>query len=311
MVGRQITLCKLSNTIHLGKRNFETFFIKKFVLKNKKLYVCTNKFIKAMELDVLISKKGTRVVTAMHLHQMLELPNHHYSINIRRWLKDVYEFQDGVRRPIVMKDYALRKSNNLAVLEDYYLSVELAKVIALHSKSKAKLKLARQLQEAEAAEGQIPRMSKEEMTELIDLVKAMSLRSCQEASEKRHLEVYSTRNGNYTGNWWPYRATLLGYSSEDLRDQMAAKGLTSKGKSQRQMLQYLDPYEVIRVAVMDHYMAEGKNLNYTRIMGDLAKTLAIELEVEILDDRLAGNLFAQEINEALVKQVKNLQAERA
>ncbi len=274
-------------------------------------YICENIFLKAMELDVLISKKGTRVVTAMHLHQLLELPNHHYSINIRRWLKDVYEFQDGVRRPVVMKDYAIRKSTNQAVLEDYYLSVELAKLIALHSKSKAKLKLARQLQEAEAAEGHTPRMTKEEMTELIDLVKAMSLRSCQEASEKRHLEVYSSRNGNYTGNWWPYRAGLMGYSSENLRDQMAAKGLGSKGKSQRQMLQYLDPYEVIRGAVMDHYMAEGKNLSYTRIMGDLAKTLAIELEVEILDDRLAGNLFAQEINEGLVRQVKNLHAERA
>ncbi|AEE50044.1 hypothetical protein [Haliscomenobacter hydrossis] len=264
-----------------------------------------------MEIAVFTSQKGTKVVTAMDLHQMLELGNHHYGVNVRRWLKDVYQFQDGIRRPVVMKDYALRKQKDLSVVEDYYLSVELAKLIALQSKSKAKLKLARYLQEIEHTEGSQMPLNREEVMNMIELVKAMSMRSCQEAAEQRHLDVYTNRNGNSSGNWWNYRASLMGYSAEDLRTRMENKGIGSKGKTQRQMLQYLDPLETIRTAIIDHFMALGKMAAFARAMGDLAKNLAQQLELEIFDDRLAGNMFAPEINTALVQQVKSMQRERA
>lgn len=264
-----------------------------------------------MEIAVFTSKKGTKVVTAMDLHQALELSNHHYGVNVRRWLKDVYQFQDGIRRPVVMKDYALRKQKDASVLEDYYLSIELAKLIALQSKSKVKLKLARYLQEIEASEGSQMPLDQDEVLNMIELVKAMSMRSCQEAAEQRHLEVYAARNGNSTGNWWLYRASLLGFNAEDLRTRLEHKGISSKGKSQRQMLQYLEPLETIRMAIVDHFMALGKTAAFARAMGDLAKNLGKQLELEVFDDRLAGNMFAPEINTALVQQVKAVQRERA
>ena len=264
-----------------------------------------------MEIAVFTSKKGTKVVTAMDLHQALELSNHHYGVNVRRWLKDVYQFQDGIRRPVVMKDYAIRRQKDAVVLEDYYLSIELAKLIALQSKSKVKLKLARYLQEIEASEGSQMPLDKEEVLNMIELVKAMSMRSCQEAAEQRHMEVYAARNGNSTGNWWNYRSSLMGFNAEDLRLRLENKGVSSKGKTQRQMLQYLDPLETIRAAIVDHFMALGKTAGFARAMGDLAKNLANQLELEIFDDRLAGNMFAPEINTALVQQVKTLQRERA
>jgi len=177
----------------------------------------------SMEIAVFTSKKGTKVVTAMDLHQLLELSNHHYGVNIRRWLKDVYQFQDGIRRPVVMKDYALRKQKETVLVEDYYLSIELAKLIALQSKSKVKLKLARYLQEIEHTEGNQTPLDKEEVMNMIELVKAMSMRSCQEAAEQRHMEVYATRNGNSTGNWWHYRSSLLGFSADDLRMRLENK----------------------------------------------------------------------------------------
>ena len=72
-----------------------------------------------MELEVLVSNKGTKVITATHLYQILELPVQNYGLFVRRWLKDVYAFRDGIRRPLVMKDYAPRKTRENQVSKDY------------------------------------------------------------------------------------------------------------------------------------------------------------------------------------------------
>lgn len=246
----------------------------------------------------MISKKGTRVVTAMGLHQALELTNHHYAGNVRRWLKDVYEFQDGVRRPVVMKDYAPRKTGSNGVVEDYYLSVELAKLVALHSRSRVKLKLARKLQAAEVAEGTLPRISPEELELLLTLTHQLCRRAQQETYEKEHLRIYTERNGHYAHNWWAYRANLLGYSADSLREGWIALGRNPQGKSQRQLLQALDPLELIRTGVIDRLMVEGKNAVYARSMGDLAKTLAQSLGLSVQDERRSANLFSAEWPEA-------------
>lgn len=97
-----------------------------------------------MELEVLESKKGTKVVTASNLYLALGLPNHHYGLNIRKWLRDLYEFRDGIRRPEVMRDYAKRPRPGQPV-DDFYIAIELAKLIVLRTSSREKLRLARYL----------------------------------------------------------------------------------------------------------------------------------------------------------------------
>ncbi len=96
-----------------------------------------------MQLNVLTSKKGTKVVTATNLHLALGLPNHHYGLNVRRWLRDTYELPDGIRRPEPLRDFARRPMPDQPLIEDYYLTLDLAKQIALQSKSKEKVKFAR------------------------------------------------------------------------------------------------------------------------------------------------------------------------
>ena len=98
-----------------------------------------------MELQVLVSKKGTKVVTATNLHQVLQLADHHYAANVKKWLTDIYEFKDDIRKPIAMRDFAKRQLRDNHVLKDYYISVELAKLITLSSKSKVKQKYAKWL----------------------------------------------------------------------------------------------------------------------------------------------------------------------
>lgn len=107
-----------------------------------------------MSLEILESKKGTKVVSASNLHHVLGLPSLQYGPNVRRWLKDLYEFADtGIRKPQVLRDYARRPRPGEPV-EDFYLTLELAKLIALRSRSKVKLKYARIL-DAAAHNGQM------------------------------------------------------------------------------------------------------------------------------------------------------------
>ena len=97
----------------------------------------------SMELEILESKKGTKVVSATNLYHVLKLPMAQYSASVRRWLRDLYEFSDGgIRKPQVLRDYA-RRPRPGEPLEDYYITLELAKLIALRTTSKVKLKYAR------------------------------------------------------------------------------------------------------------------------------------------------------------------------
>lgn len=96
------------------------------------------------QLEVFESKKGTKVVAASNLHSTLKLPVRQYGGQIRRWMRDVYEFADGIRRPQPYRDFAKRPRPG-EPLEDFYITLELAKLIALRTNSKDKLKFARLL----------------------------------------------------------------------------------------------------------------------------------------------------------------------
>ena len=98
-----------------------------------------------MELQILVSKKGTRVVLASELYMALDLPKAEYSRTVKRWIRDFYNFHDGIRQPEYLRDFAKRPGKD-KLLDDYYLGLEMAKLITLHSKSKHKLKYATFLQ---------------------------------------------------------------------------------------------------------------------------------------------------------------------
>ncbi len=97
-----------------------------------------------MALEVFESKKGTKVVTASSLFATLKLPVRQYGTLVRRWLRDVYEFRDGMRKPQPYRDFAKRPRPGDPI-EDFFITLELAKLIALRSNSKDKVKYARLL----------------------------------------------------------------------------------------------------------------------------------------------------------------------
>jgi phage anti-repressor protein len=257
-----------------------------------------------MDLPILISKKGTKVVLATQLYQALELANHHYAQEARKWINDFYEFADGIRKPVRMQDYAPRKTREALPVDDYYLSLELAKQIALRSRSRNKQRcanwLSSQLEHTDSV------LSSQQFMHLLELTRAMSKVSCQEASEREHLRRYKQLNDGEAANWWNYRAALLGYSAEELRNKIRRTGKNTPHKTQRQLLAAVDRYELIRAGIIDLFMAIGKGEQYARQMGDLAKTLAREMQIEMVDDRAGADLFsAPQANEPeLIRRIK-------
>ncbi len=259
-----------------------------------------------MELQVLISKKGTKVVTASNLYGALQLPEQHYSTILLKWIDDFYEFTDGIRKPIRLQDFAKRKISNNPILKDYYLSVEMAKKIVLRSKSKLKRKFAKQLHALQTREESAETLTQEQIETVLEVAKTMTRMSCQESAERKHQEVYTSRNGGSGANWWKYRSHLLGYSADFLRKQMEAQGKKFKGKTQREMLLHLNNKpEMIRTAVIDLFIASGKTENHAKKLGDLAKTFALEMQLDVFDDKASGNLFASSINTEMLSGMNN------
>ncbi|MBK6619412.1 MAG: hypothetical protein IPG32_00475 [Saprospirales bacterium] len=257
-----------------------------------------------MELQVLISKKGTKVVRATELYQVLELPAAQYARNLKKWLSDVYEFRDGIRKPLKMQDYANRPSGD-PLIDDYYFSIEMAKLITLNSHSRVKQKYARYLFSLEERVENAELLSKEQVVAVLEMAKAMGLVSCQTASQQRHLEMYEQRNGGNAANWWQFRSRLLGYSADDLREKTERSGKPAKGKSQRQLLLAIDKYEMVRSGVIDLLMGMGKSERFARNIGDLAKVFAREMRVEIFDDRPGtASSFLPDVNRAVVQEIQ-------
>ena len=258
-----------------------------------------------MKLNILTSPKGTKVVTASCLHAALQLPDYQYVRNITKWLSDIYAFHDDVRKPIELKDFA-RRVMKVSKLQDYYLSLEMARLVTLNTDSEVKQEYARYLLSLEESVRDTELLSKDQVMAVIELTKVMGLMSCQQSVEKSHLEKFGNKQ-EYSARWWQYRAKLLGYSVAELREKMDEIGKNFRGKNLRKMLMQLDKYEIIRMAVIDLFIALGRSERFARNMGDLAKYLARELKVEIWDDRNASiNFAANDINMDLVNKVRTL-----
>ncbi len=105
-------------------------------------------------LEIFESKKGTKVVLASNLYKVLGLKSPSFPYQVRQWLRSYYEFEEGRNRfPELLRDFAHRPGNG-TVPEDYYLTLDFAKLIALRTTSKLRLRYAKIL-DAVAQGGQM------------------------------------------------------------------------------------------------------------------------------------------------------------
>ncbi len=140
---------------------------------------------------------------------------------------------------------------------------------------------------------------------VLELTKVMGLVSCQQSVEAKLQQDRFSNPGQHR-KWWRYRAGLLGYSVECLQSKMVEIGQAFKGKNLKQMLLKVDKYEIVRMAVVELFVALGNSEDYAKNMGDLAKVFAQELQVEIRDDRKDSiSLMPSNGNPDLIRQLRD------
>ncbi len=262
-----------------------------------------------MELTILISKKGTRVVKATDLHRALDLADHHYQNNVRQWLKDVYLFADGIRRPEGLKDYARSPQTKGELVQEYYLQIEFAKLIALASKSRLKQAIATKLSKEEAVYPETVQLSVAETLELLEQTKAMARISCQKAAENRHLAYYTSRRED--GTYWNHfrKEQVVFTTVAELKEQLQKSGQKCSARHDlRDLLTLVAPHELIRIGIVDHYAALGNSLPYAQQLGKLALELARQLRLEVVDDRQGDLLFAPPADAEVVRKLQRVAA---
>ena len=115
------------------------------------------------------------------------------SENIKKWFCDIYAFQDDVRKPEVMHDYALRSLKGKR--EDYYISLELAKLITLNSTSLVKAEVAKYFLSLKQREKKEEMLTKDQVLAVLELTKVMGMISCQKSVEKQHQNKYNQSQG--------------------------------------------------------------------------------------------------------------------
>ncbi len=258
-----------------------------------------------MELNILTSQKGTRVIKATDLHRCLGLADHHYQANVRLWVKDVYQFSDGIRRPEGMKDFARSTKTKAGIVREYYFNLELARLIALSSKSKVKQAIATKIAKEEAVFPEQVQLTAGQTLELLEQTKAMTRLSCQIAAEDRHLAAYIRRRGS-ADYWNRYRVDhVVKTRAEDLRTRLADRNVkVAKSWRVRELLLRYDHLECIRIGIADHYAALGYSIPYATQLGDLARELAATMRLEVVDDRKGEILFAPVTEPELVRQLQ-------
>lgn len=262
-----------------------------------------------MDLTIRVSKKGTRVVKASELHRALGLADHHYQANVRGWIKDVYQFADGIRKPVGMQDYARSTNTKTDVVHEYYFNLEFARLVALSAKSKVKQAIATKLSKEEAVFPERVQLTAEQTLELLEQTKAMTRFSCQIAAEERHLNAYIRRTGS--GDYWNrYRATnVVKVTMEELRTQLTDRSISyNRNHRVRELLLRHDPLECIRVGIVDLYAAQGYSIPYALQLGKLARELADTMSLEVTDDRQGEGLFTAPADVDLIRQLQRVAA---
>jgi len=78
----------------------------------------------------------------------------------------------------------------------------------------------------------------------------------------------------------------------DLRDQLRLRQQKVAAKADlRDLINLVDAYDLFRIGIIDHYAAMGNSLPYCQQLGNLAKELAKQLRLEVIDDRKGELLF--------------------
>jgi hypothetical protein len=236
-----------------------------------------------MDIQILISKKGTPVVIASQLHRSLGLKDEHFPSNCKKWLGDYYQFEDDIRKPSKMKDFAPRKIKG-SIICDYYLGVELAKLISLNANSKQKKKVAFFLNAFQKKHQLKSELNTEQVKLAFELAKSMCSMKAQREAEEKYKQVFLNKKNGSEKEWQTHRNNLIGFNKYDLQDQVMRTGRMPGRKSSRELLLIINKHELIRVGVIDLLKSMNKSDLFAKKMGELALYFAKQQGLDIHND---------------------------
>lgn len=240
----------------------------------------------------LRENNGIKYASAKELHFRLGLNKSNFTQWIRRVL---------LNKPFIENidfSYLAKKSTGGRPSIDYLLTEQTAISVIMISGGKKAHEIRNEVVEAFRQKKTGISLTVDQVTALTDIVKAMTLVSVQKNAENKHY--------NFLGrpkDWWKYRAELLGYSTESLKNALLSVG--KKYKSQKQALIHIDPAEIIRTGVIDILIALGRDHEYSINIGEWAKAIAKSngYHFQIWDDTKANPLG---INKNVIEDRKKL-----
>lgn len=240
------------------------------------------------------TSKGSKYVYGFDLYLALKIDK-----NFKDWLSEMISYDFEISRDYVFTIREMKTDQeDWKEYQDAVIKMDMAKTIAILHKSKEGKGLRNQLIkiEKEVSEGEL--LNRQQILALMDFIKVFGFFSVQDKLEKKHFEIFNRPN-----QWWKYRANLLGYSSDDLKNAITA--LNIKYKNRQQALFHLDKYELIRRATIDLFMILGKSEEFARNLGRTAKEMAKEIDPEIYNDE--GPIdFKSQKQKALIVEISNI-----
>lgn len=232
-------------------------------------------------------------ILGSEIHKVIESKNKRYDIWAKRSIQYADLKEDKDFRTVLCKSTGGRQAT------DFEFTIDAAKEICLLERNEKGKQIRRWLISLgnKVETGKL--FTSEQINFLLELTPVMGLFSVQDKVKDQHFKFH---NNKY--DWWEYRAKCLGYGTQQLKVEV--EKLNHKYVSQRQALMHIDKYELIRMGVIDLFVALGKSPEYASNVADLCKDMAIRMKVSLWYDSEKKNSipFNLNVNKGLENSIK-------
>ena len=270
--------------------------------------------------------KNKDYVSAIDFHNLLGLSNNHYSRNVKKWLFDTdYLFQGEMEilNPRKDEDFyeapkeipqnrfspSMEETNKGGrPRQNFFISKELSKLIAINSNSEIKKRYVQWLLEQEAKIENYDYLTIEQVLYIIDLINCFKFITHQKAAEAYHKDAFimaKTQNDGINIQFAARifnkeRTKILDIREDDLRERLLRFFDSDKRyknpKTRRDIIYLLDKFGLIKIAVFDFLSAANKPSEIALKVGELAQQMAERMNVDFRKKNEI-DLFNPEIEE--------------
>jgi phage anti-repressor protein len=225
-------------------------------------------------IEIYTTQKGNPAILASELRTRLGIKTR-LSVWLPRMIE--YGFEEQKDYYQVYKNVPLVQGGSKQQF-DWILTLDMAKEICMIQRNPAGKAIRNYLLTLDKKVHSGELLTPEQTAVLLDLIQVMGFASVRKTCERLH-----ARRWDQPSTWWQHRAKLLGYSVSDLKNACQSVGIRYKSQQQAQI--QLDRYELIRVAVIDLFVALGKSDAYAQNMGHAAKVFAQKVPPVFDNDR--------------------------